>query len=1504
MATEREIILKVEVDNRKAIPQIVEMTKELDGLKKERQELKESMKNEANQTEENYQKLVTLDTQIRETSKGIKELTSAVDANIKEQDAQEGSLVQMRAQLKQLVYEYDNMSAAVRDSDFGASKAKDIADLRQNLKDLEGNIGDFRRNVGDYRNAINDALNGNASLKSAFGELRNELTKITFQQRQQVDAIKEQKAALDELARTVGTDSQAYKESEAELQRMQDEYKETTQTIQEMTKAGSDMKDAIGDVNRALSEGATDNSTLVAIGKGVQVAADSYAALKAGMTALGIESENLMNVFAKLQIIQQGLNSVTRIFNALQKESLLRQKLTAAWTTLTTTSIATLTAAKKKDAAASVEAAAGDAALAAGETAATAAAGGLTVALHAVSTAIKSIPLIGWLLAAVAALGTVVGFIVKANKESKKGNDELERRRQLEGEIHEMNKEALENTQKQVVQMEQNVKHLEDMKEGTQEWDDMVTQVADDLGVDAAWLKKNTNKVGELTKAWIKLQQSMALGEAAAKKMADNQIKQATAATDIMRIMQGTDAKKRTEELQKQLGITEKQAQKISKAYHKFGGNSKEYQNAVKGYMNTLKTEQKAIEDVQKKAYDDQMKAQEDLKTTAEGHIKTTSEKAHKAAKSAQKDIKDLGEQFEDLLVEGMVDGIEKQIKEVERAADKWIKKMEEARDKDLKNADIYNDMILEKERQTQEKVKKIRQTEYARVAGEVKKLKEEYDKLWDDSASSSLGKHISALDKITKKLSEDIDNMNLSIQELNNSSAKIRFSDMYSAEVDKLALKFDDEETHKQVVEYLKKTYKLKPKEAEKIASNISSEIRKGFKSVKDSNFDIKIGASDVSVNKFINDFSNKMKKIYISSNFVNMTTTRDIYNALDKESEDLKKKREEMAREAAKSYQKTIGDEQKALMIENERAKVYAEIAKDAQEAAEAQGEMGKLFEVPEDLTTYIDYKIEELKKERAILKDDISDANKRNEQNVKQQNKKELGAEINNPNRVQFYTETEKEREIERLDEIEEELNELYEKKKKISEQSLIESKETTIEYGTSAFNAEQIDYYKNSIKDVEKEMENLKQQKKDMEKALSDGVVPKEEVKQTYINISKIEADLEELAEKKKNLAKWARLAEEGLGFFDNPELLKEELEIEKLQGKVKALNLVKQRGIEIQKQIDEKESEYNKWLKTNQIEIKNLEQELVILYNLKKRGANVDDKIAEKEKRLSDLRAETSQRNQDLRKDELDQLRQQLAEIGFTSEEDLNKLIELYQRKIGEHVKTTEKLMKTTAANVLSAFATVTNAIEGMFQEIGEDNAEMANFLEALAYINIGVNLAAAIAGAVEAGSNAGPFPYNLAAIAAGIAAVVGAIGSAISTYKKYHQQVTSPKFASGGVIGGREARSKSEGRKDDVNIWASRGEYIINAERVKEYGVGFFDQINFGKKLRKINLSGNYADGGVVSQTTIQQVATNSQSFDMLVNALQQMPAPEVSVMEISNKQKRVQVKERIAKNK
>lgn len=263
----------------------------------------------------------------------------------------------------------------------------------------------------------------------------------------------------------------------------------------------------------------------------------------------------------------------------------------------------------------------------------------------------------------------------------------------------------------------------------------------------------------------------------------------------------------------------------------------------------------------------------------------------------------------------------------------------------------------------------------------------------------------------------------------------------------------------------------------------------------------------------------------------------------------------------------------------------------------------------------------------------------------------------------------------------------------------------------------------------------------------------------------------------------------------------------------------------------------------------------------------------------------------------------------LADTGFMSTDELDKTIEQLTNSILRADNTilanTNATTKTVTQLWLNSFTRVTgglgqigSAFNSMFSEMGEMNERWNAFAEASAYFTIGVNMAEGIAEAVAAGSGL-VWPANLAAIASGIAAVVAGIGSAFSVYNQYHK----PSFAEGGLIGGRYAKSRAEGRRDDVPINASRGEYIINADSVRKYGVDFLDMLNYGKSV-SVKPKIRFADGGYVSDYTAKS-GNNQMQMDTMREMVAEVMSeihPVVSVREITNVQNKVRAKESVAR--
>lgn len=238
---------------------------------------------------------------------------------------------------------------------------------------------------------------------------------------------------------------------------------------------------------------------------------------------------------------------------------------------------------------------------------------------------------------------------------------------------------------------------------------------------------------------------------------------------------------------------------------------------------------------------------------------------------------------------------------------------------------------------------------------------------------------------------------------------------------------------------------------------------------------------------------------------------------------------------------------------------------------------------------------------------------------------------------------------------------------------------------------------------------------------------------------------------------------------------------------------------------------------------------------------------------------------------------------------------------------------TKAKMINTATAVMGAMNQVVGSIGDVFTTLAESDEKYEGWALAMAELQIlistAISIAQAIQGAITAAAQTGiaaPFTTPVF-IAEMVGIVVGAIASATTTLLKAKQSKQSaPKFAEGGLVGNKTTR-----RKDDtVNAKLTLGEYVIPAEVVSDLGVGFFDQIigKKGKKLPKIgNFQTHFASGGLVNVPNTQNIMQNFEfDYDMLrevvSEALVDMPAPVVSVKEITTTQNRVKTKETLSR--
>jgi len=108
------------------------------------------------------------------------------------------------------------------------------------------------------------------------------------------------------------------------------------QSIQQMTERASEMKDAMADVNAAITNAASDTRTFDQIAGAANVATSGFQVLQGATKVLGVEMGDNVEIIAKLQAAMAVTNGLSQIQAALQKQSAFMQGVNAAKTALAT----------------------------------------------------------------------------------------------------------------------------------------------------------------------------------------------------------------------------------------------------------------------------------------------------------------------------------------------------------------------------------------------------------------------------------------------------------------------------------------------------------------------------------------------------------------------------------------------------------------------------------------------------------------------------------------------------------------------------------------------------------------------------------------------------------------------------------------------------------------------------------------------------------------------------------------------------------------------------------------------------------------------------------------------------------------------------------------------------------------------------------------------------------------------------------------------------------------
>lgn len=551
---------KVRKSDEELAAAVVKVDLALESQKKKLKDVKDEVRDSGTINDEQKKKIAELTVTIGELNVKRSEMMRQLKEDANTSTAVNTSYRQMNAQLVMLRNAYKSLTEEERNNvDIGGQMREAINNLDERLKAIDKSIGSNQRNVGNYEVILEKALNGEMSMRRVMMDLQRELTNVEIKRRLLGQTIAEQEAKVAQLLDTEGKTSSNYQQEAATLDEMKRKYTEMGNAVNDLTEKTGFLRDTSSDMQTAVKNAAQDAGGVKAMTESIGLLTQGYNALNALMAVSGADSQQLADIYNRMMIIQNGLNSINKIALALQQQSIIRVKARAAMdkvrllymkaqtgetakqaaaevaettaeaantaaTKANTVAEQANTAAKSGNAAATVAATAATGGLAAGEGVATATSFTLVGALKAVGLAIKSIPVIGWILAAISALGALTVLVYKHLTAEKELTEEQRLRKEIEAEAANARQKALEDTAKEFMVLDRNVKKIHEAAEGSREHSAAVKDVADKLGVSESWLRKNIKRVDELTEAWKRVRKAQALSDAYVTAAANKQV--------------------------------------------------------------------------------------------------------------------------------------------------------------------------------------------------------------------------------------------------------------------------------------------------------------------------------------------------------------------------------------------------------------------------------------------------------------------------------------------------------------------------------------------------------------------------------------------------------------------------------------------------------------------------------------------------------------------------------------------------------------------------------------------------------------------------------------------------------------------------------------------------------------------------------------------------------------------------------------------------------------------
>lgn len=329
---------------------------------------------------------------------------------------------------------------------------------------------------------------------------------------------------------------------------------EQKKTFAELEKEAGSLADTIGDVSARINANADDYQNFNAALEGLKGGAAVAQGLVGTLDLLGMSNSSVGQVvktLMSLQGIMNSLNAVQQLFNKDSKVRIVLQKL--------------LSTEVKKTAKAEGQATVAAGVLAAGNGVATETSFTLAGACKAVGVAIKSIPVIGWILAAIAALVSLVSLVAGLLDDGEEG---LEQQRQANEQL-ELQKKHYEEVDSKLIQCKDDFDRwngiLATANKDSQTYKDTLKQLEDELGVSLHNNQVDTKTLNKLEAIHLEVKRTQLEAEFEQNQyLADrNKLQQIN---NVLTAAATLDYKERAAYIQDQLGVEENMAAEYAAA--------------------------------------------------------------------------------------------------------------------------------------------------------------------------------------------------------------------------------------------------------------------------------------------------------------------------------------------------------------------------------------------------------------------------------------------------------------------------------------------------------------------------------------------------------------------------------------------------------------------------------------------------------------------------------------------------------------------------------------------------------------------------------------------------------------------------------------------------------------------------------------------------------------------------------------------------------------------------